>query len=132
MGRTLATAAAVLLVATVSGGAAAAQPKTVRVQADNFRFCDAGATVCTPSDSGHTTTVKVGTRVRWVYEDRACDVVAPCPGHDVVFPHFGTTKFTKTDGKTIFTMVFKRPGTFSYFCSEHESFGMTGRVVVKR
>jgi plastocyanin len=132
MGRTPAVVAAVLLVAVGSGGAASAQPKTVRIQADNFRFCDIGAVACTPTDSDHVTTVKVGTRVKWIYKDTACDAIAPCPGHNVVLRHGGTTRFTKSDGKTIFSMVFKRAGTYSYVCSAHQSFGMTGRIVVKR
>ncbi|MDQ1703904.1 MAG: Copper binding protein plastocyanin/azurin family [Frankiaceae bacterium] len=141
MPRTLVLAAAALVAANVAvtTGPATAQParsaassRTVLVQADNFRFCAATATICAPTDSDHATTVKVGTRVRWVYQDTACDAVVPCPGHDVVLPHGGTTKLTKSDGATIFTTVFRRAGSYSYFCSAHEAFGMTGRIIVKR
>jgi plastocyanin len=138
MGNVLLSAAAVSLAAVATAAApvyaqpAASHPKPVTVQADNFRFCAGSAGFCTPQDSGHVTTVKLGTRVTWVYRDTACDAVVPCPGHDVIFRHFGTSTFVKTDGARIYSMVFRSPGTFSYYCGAHQSFGMTGTVVVKR
>lgn len=118
--------------AVLPGAAAtAAAPSPVTVQADNFRFCSGGAAGCLPTDTGFTTTVPVGSAVRWVYTDTACDAVAPCPGHNVVFSGGGgSTRLVKADGATIFTEVFTRPGRYSYFCSAHQSFGMTGTVVV--
>lgn len=124
--------AAALAAGVVAPTQATAAPKTLTLQAANFRFCAASATTCLPTDSGTKTTVKVGTRVTWVYADKACDAVAPCPGHDVILPKGGTTKFVKTDGKRIFSTVFRKRGTYDYFCSAHQSFGMTGTIVVTR
>jgi len=116
----------------VASGARAAHHPTVTVQASDFRFCAAGSTPCLPNADG-TTTVKVGTRVVWTYADTACDAVVPCPGHDVVFSKGGgETKLVKADGAKIFSMLFRRPGRFNYFCSAHQSFGMTGTIVVTR
>jgi plastocyanin len=136
------TRATVLLVASLSLAApagsslatsAASHPLTVRLQASDFRFCAATAPACTPTDSG-LTTVKVGTRVEWTYTDHACDVLVPCPGHNVVFRGRvgGRRTLVKTEGAVIWRTTFTRPGTFSYVCTAHSGFGMTGRVVVTR
>src|SRR4051794_29055708 len=118
--------------APLTAGAAPAAAHTTRMQASNFKFCPASAPACGPTDDG-TLTVKVGTRVTWVYTDYACDVIAPCPGHNVVFANgFGSRKLVKQQGAVVFSGVFKHPGTFHYVCSAHSSFGMTGTVVVKR
>jgi hypothetical protein len=125
--------AAVVAVGFIVPAQADAARKTVSLQASDFRFCAAGTAPCLPSDSGNKTTVKVGTRVVWTYTDRACDAVLPCPGHNVLFSKGGGTgRFVKTDGKRIFSMVFRKAGTYSYFCSAHQSFGMTGSIVVTR
>ena len=129
-------AAGALLLATVGGVASAAPGRaipTARVQASNFKFCPASAAMCTPTDSGTVTTVKVGSRVIWTYTDHACDVVLPCPGHNVVFSNgTGTRKLIKKQGAVIYSAIFKRPGRFSYVCTAHAQFGMTGTLVVKR
>jgi plastocyanin len=118
--------------APVTAGAAPAAARTARMQASNFKFCPASAPACTPADDG-ALTVKVGTRVVWVYTDHACDAVVPCPGHNVVFANgSGSRKLVKQQGAVVFSGVFKHPGTFHYVCSAHASFGMTGTVVVKR
>ena len=104
----------------------------VKVQASDFQFCASGAAACTPTDSS-TTTVKKGTRVTWVYTDHACDAVVPCPGHNVIFANgSGETKLYKAQGVTMLSMVFRKPGTFSYWCGAHKSFGMVGTVVVTK
>ncbi|MDQ1697928.1 MAG: Copper binding protein plastocyanin/azurin family [Frankiaceae bacterium] len=138
MGNVPRIATAAVLCVAAAGSApvlaqgAAVHHRTVALQADNFRFCAASAAACLPTDSGNTTTVKVGTRVSWTYTDTACDVIVPCPGHNVIFAKGGSKKLVKSDGARIFSMVFRRAGTYDYFCSAHEPFGMTGAVVVKR
>ena len=104
----------------------------VKVQASDFQFCAGGAAACTPTDSS-TTTVKRGTRVTWVYTDHACDVIVPCPGHNVIFANgSGEKTLYKTQGATLFSMVFRKAGTYSYWCGAHKSFGMVGTVVVTK
>ena len=104
----------------------------VKVQASDFQFCAPSAAACTPNDSS-TTTVRKGTRVTWVYADHACDVVVPCPGHNVIFANgSGETKLYKAQGATMFSMVFRKAGTYSYWCGAHKSFGMVGTVVVTK
>jgi hypothetical protein len=100
------------------------------VQANDFRFCAASAPLCTPADSGYTLTVPAGTEVTWVYADNECDIVVPCPGHNVTFTDVAG-KTIKSDGATLLSRVFTKPGTYDYFCSIHQSFGMTGTVVVE-
>jgi plastocyanin len=95
----------------------------VKVQASDFQFCA----------SSSTTTVKRGTRVTWVYTDYACDAVVPCPGHNVIFANgSGEKKLYKAQGVTMFSMVFRKAGTYSYWCGAHKSFGMVGTVVVTK
>jgi len=112
------------------GPASAATP-TVKLQANNFRFCAASAPGCTYFDSGYTTTVAPGTKVTWTYTDVECDVILPCPGHTVTFGAKLGSALVKHEGALIFSLVFRRPGTYSYFCKIHASFGMTGKIVVK-
>lgn len=123
---------AALLVSLVAWPSSAASRRSVTVQSDNFRFCAASASFCDPTSGDYRVTVPVGTRVRWTYTDTACDVVVPCPGHNVVFTRGGGNHtLVKSDGAVIFTMVFRRAGTYSYYCGAHKQFGMTGTVVVK-
>jgi plastocyanin len=104
----------------------------VKVQASDFQFCAPNAAACAPTDSS-TTTVKRGTRVTWVYTDHACDAVVPCPGHNVIFANgSGEKKLYKSQGVTMFSMVFRKAGTYSYWCGAHKSFGMVGTVVVTK
>ena len=122
-----------LAVSTVAGPASAGRPHAVTVQGDNFRFCAASASFCGPTAGDYRLTVPVGTRVRWTYTDTACDVVLPCPGHNVIFTRGGgSSKLVKSDGAVIYSAVFRRIGTFSYYCGAHKQFGMTGTVVVTR
>jgi plastocyanin len=109
--------------------AAPAHAATQRfVKADNFRFCNAGPTPCSPAKN-FTITVAHGTRVTWIYKDTACSAVVACPGHNVSSTHHaGTTH--KKDGAVLLSIVFNTPGTYHYFCSIHQSFGMTGTVKV--
>jgi hypothetical protein len=138
--RRLVMLGAMLMAAVGSAVPAVAKAKTppppapVNLQASAFRFCAAAAQTCLPQqDDNFTTTVPVGTKVTWTYKDTECDVVVPCPGHNVVFAKGGgSTKLVKADGALIFTMVLKKVGTFSYFCTAHQSFGMTGTLVVKK
>jgi hypothetical protein len=141
LNRAAVPALAVLVLGAVGGpvlfsaasAGAAARARTVALQADDFRFCDGSAQACLPTDTGVTTTVKVGTRVTWTYRDAACDAVAPCPGHNVLFAKGGgSKKLVKSQGARVFSMIFRKAGTYDYFCSAHEQFGMTGTIVVKR
>ena len=51
----------------------------------------------------------------------------------VVFSnHTGNRKLIKKQGAVLFSAIFKRPGRFSYVCTAHAQFGMTGTLVVKR
>jgi plastocyanin len=127
-------AALTAVVGFAPAGASAKNPPPVTVQASNFRFCASSATTCVPErDDNYSLTVPVRTKVTWVYQDQACDAVVPCPGHNVVFARGGgSSKLVKSDGAVVFSMVFRKAGTFSYFCSAHQSFGMTGTVVVTK
>jgi len=129
--------AGIILSVVGAGLPASARPKPpppVALQAANFRFCAAGATTCLPErDDGYVTKVRVGTTVTWVYQDKACDAIVPCPGHNVVFSYGGgSTALVKRDGARILRMTFSRTGTYSYYCGAHKSFGMTGTIVVTR
>src|SRR5258708_27631775 len=64
--------------------ASAAAPK-VAIRADNFRFCPMTKAQCLPTDAGNVVTVATGTIVTWTYTDTGCDIVVPCPGHNVRF-----------------------------------------------
>jgi plastocyanin len=98
------------------------------VKADNFRFCNAGPTPCSPAKN-FTITVAHGTRVTWIYKDSACSAVVACPGHNVSSSTSGGPT-RKKDGAVLLSVVFNTPGTYHYFCSIHQSFGMTGTVKV--
>ena len=127
------TLAASLVTAAALPAAAAGHhpPPPVSLQAANFRFCATGSTCLPERDDNHVTTVPVGTRITWTYQDTACDLVVPCPGHNVVFTNGrGNRTLVKTDGGVILRMTFTRPGTYSYYCSAHKTFGMTGTIVV--
>jgi hypothetical protein len=118
---------------TAHRAAPARKVPTVALQASDFRFCAAATAPCLPTASNNTTTVKAGTRIVWTYQDKACDVVLVCPGHNVVFTKGGgESKLYKSDGATMFSMLFRRAGTYSYFCSAHQAFGMTGTIVVTK
>ena len=126
---------AVLLGAAASlpAQARAKTPPPVKIQTSLFRFCSAAETTCLPGrDDSFTSTVRVGTRVTWTYDDPGCDLLPVCPGHDVVFVKGGgRTTPVKKDGAVIYSMVFKKRGTFAYFCGPHRAYGMTGTVVVR-
>jgi plastocyanin len=132
LGVTLATATTVPVLAQSHGnGATSSTPPTKKVQADNFRFCKASKTSCsTTDDTNHRTRVVVGQRVKWIYRDEACDSTYLCPGHNVTFKHRHSGD-VHTQGATIYTRVFKNPGTYNYWCTHHKDQGMTGRIVVR-
>jgi len=102
-----------------------------KVQADNFRWCKASKTSCsTTDDTNHRTHVVVGQRIKWIYRDEACSAYSICPGHNVTFAHRHSAGDTRTQGAVIYTTVFKKAGTYNYWCTHHQSEGMTGRIVV--
>jgi len=113
------------------GSAAAARTLPVKkIQADNFRFCKPSETTCsTTADTNHKTHVLVGQKIKWIYRDAACDSYYICPGHNVTFKsrHSGTVM---QEGAVIYTTTFRKPGTYSYWCTHHQNQGMTGRIVV--
>jgi hypothetical protein len=109
----------------------AARP-TKKVQADNFRWCKPSSAGCSSTDENHRTKVVVGTRVTWIYNDNECDAIAFCPGHNVKFAHKPKSADVKTDGAVIKSKVFRSVGTFSYWCTNHKTQGMTGRIKVVR
>jgi hypothetical protein len=131
---TIAAALVMVAIGIPAGAATRHAPRPVSLQASDFRFCAASASACLPErDDNNVTTVPVGTRVTWTYTDRGCDVVVPCPGHNVVFTKgFGSKRLVKTDGAVIYRMTFTRAGRYSYFCTAHQSFGMTGTIVVTK
>jgi plastocyanin len=130
------------LALSLAGAAAAVHPATgaepVLVQANLFRFCEASATACNPSESAELTVVGLGRAVEWIYNDPGCDAVVICPGHNVVFDDGvgGETKKGNTldplypNRPVLLTRVFDKVGTFPYKCTIHVPFGMTGIVQV--
>jgi hypothetical protein len=103
---------------------------TKRVLADNFRWCKPSTSGCVSADENHRTRVVVGTRVKWIYNDTECDAIAFCPGHNVKFAHHAKSADVKTDGAVIASRVFNRVGRYDYWCTNHRSQGMTGRIRV--
>jgi len=130
----LALAAGVVPASAAQQAASRKPPRPVSLQASNFRFCAASASLCLPErDDATVTMVRVGTRVTWTYTDHACDALVVCPGHNVVFTNGkGSPKLVKGQGHVIARMTFTRPGRYSYFCTAHQSFGMTGTIVVTK
>ncbi len=137
------TRAALILAGLVALGglpsAEAAPPKPVMLQASSFRFCEDSASYCSPLAPSHTVTVRRGTLVVWTYNDTVCDVVLPCPGHNVAFAGGKPPKVVK--GSTLppapnrvvlLRKVFPKPGRYPYVCTPHEGNGMTGVVVVTK
>lgn len=128
--RRLVLVGALVVTALVPAARTGAAPQEVLVQASNFRFCPESAPMCTPLDAGAVTTIKAGTAVKWVYTDLACDVVAPCPGHNVEFSDV-KGKVVKGTDAVLLTRTFAKPGRYEYICTPHEGFDMTGAVVVE-
>lgn len=114
----------------VADSAGSADPVTVQVQANGFRFCASTAVACTPLDTG-AVTVPAGSTVVWTYNDHECDIVAPCPGHNVVVTGGKAGPVLKRDGAVLLSETFNQPGTFSYLCAVHAQLGMTGKVIVQ-
>jgi plastocyanin len=130
----LVTVAAGLAAVFAGSGAmlAHAAGAAVTVQANDFKFCSSADAGCLPTGSNYTTTVDPGTRITWVYTDTECDILAVCPGHNVVFANgSGNKTLVKKDGATIFSETFNTPGSYTYVCTFHQQFGMTGTVVVR-
>jgi plastocyanin len=89
-------------------GAQPATPNANEIVIQNFAFEPA------------TLTVKVGTKVTWVNRDDD--------------PHTATATDKRFNSKTLdtgeqFSMEFKEPGTYKYYCALHPR--MTGEVIVK-
>jgi hypothetical protein len=139
--RAIAVVSTVIALAGFSGpvlaqSGAASRPSTttpvVKIQANSFFFCKNSASSCSSSNTNFKTRVKVGTKVKWIYKDSACDGLALCPGHNVKIGSHPASTTVKKDGALIFSMVFRSVGTFSYVCTHHKSTGMTGKIVVTR
>lgn len=150
--RRIAVAVAALGLLALAVPAQAKTPK-LELSISNFRFCRAQS--CTPLDVGYLRTdsgptgidnpmgaidVKRGAIVTWVYRDSFCDMIAGCPGHNVIFEN-GTLQGAKqgfvpsgSGPKKISVRIKQKVGTMiHYFCSvnSHYQEGMTGilRVV---
>lgn len=120
-----------VLAQTLSASAPAHALAVKKVQADNFRWCKASKASCSSTDDiNHKTHVVVGQKIKWIYRDTACDSYSICPGHNVTFAHRHSAGDTRMQGAVIFATVFKKAGTYSYWCTHHKSDGMTGRIVV--
>ena len=128
----MAAATSVPVMAQTHAASAPARTLTVKkIQADNFRWCKPSKTSCsTTDDTNHKTHVVVGQKIKWIYRDGACDSYSLCPGHNVTFAHRHSAGDTRTQGAVIYTTVFKKAGTYNYWCTHHQSEGMTGRIVV--
>ena len=107
---TVALVAGVGLVNRPAARAAAAEgkPPAEAVKIDNFSF------------SPSSTTIPVGTTVRWTNRD---DIPHTVVSDDKAFK----SKALDTDEE--FTYTFSKAGTYSYFCSIHPK--MTAKVVVQ-
>ena len=130
-GLTLAAATSVpVLAQTHSRSAPATTHPTIRIQANNFRFCRPSESTCsTTNDTNFRRHAFAGQRIKWIYRDTQCDTAYLCPGHNVTFAHRHSGD-TMTEGAVIYTTVFKHAGTYNYWCTHHKSSGMTGRIVV--
>ena len=102
----LALASVLVLHPTRATGEPAASPTEVRV--DNFTF------------GPPTLTVPVNSTVTWINKDDLPHVIA---SNDGVFK----SKALDTEDKYSYT--FRKPGTYSYFCSIHPK--MVGTIIVK-
>src|SRR5690349_10694678 len=93
--------------ASVPAHARPKAPPPVTIQTSLFRFCSPAEPTCVPQrDDNFTSTVRVGTRVTWTYDDRGCDLLPVCPGHDVLFVKGGGRSTpVKKDGAVIYSMV---------------------------
>jgi plastocyanin len=127
----LVAAATVAVAPTLTAADASSRP-VVRIQASNLRFCADSAAACTSGDENYRTRVVVGTKVKWIYRDAACDAIAACPGHNVKRRHHHVSPTVKADGALITSVVFNSVGKFHYWCTIHRGAGMTGTVVVRR
>jgi hypothetical protein len=135
MNRVRAVAAGVLglglLLAPMAPFAASAGAATVAVQASSFRFCADGSSPCLPITGSDTRTITAGDTVRWIYRDQACDVISPCPGHNVTFDDGVKGATIKKQGADLLSRTFTTAGTYNYVCTVHSAIGMVGVVVVK-
>lgn len=127
--------AAVLVASALTLPGAGAE-EVARVQASAFKYCAAVDPICNPGGSEYKLEVPVGTKVTWTYTDVVCDVVAPCPGHNVIFegePNEANKlqKGNLTAKPVLRERVFDTTGTFKYWCTPHKGQGMTGVVLVK-
>jgi plastocyanin len=82
-----------------------------------------------------TITVHVGDTVRWRWASSGHNVVSGTGGSaDGTFcsPNNQNCGSAPLPGSgTTYEHTFNNAGTFPYFCSAHQSFGMTGMVVVQ-
>jgi plastocyanin len=120
--RTAPCAGAPTTTTTLPGPTGATLPTVTVGPGGNFRF------------DPETITVHVGDTVRWRWASS---------GHNVVSGSGGTANGTfcspnnqncgsvLSESGTTYEHTFNNAGTFPYFCSAHQSFGMTGMVVVQ-
>jgi plastocyanin len=114
--------AIVLLLSTAAGGACAAEPKATAVvqMTDSFTF------------EPRMVTVHAGDTVEWRNASSFIHSVSADPKLGSASLPPGAAAFASGDLQpgASFRQLLKVPGTYRYFCMEHEGVGMTGEISV--
>jgi len=114
--------AIVLLLATAAGSARAAEPKATAVvqMTDSFTF------------EPRRVTVHAGDSVEWRNASRFIHSVSADPKLGSASLPAGAAAFASGDlpPGASFRQILTVPGTYRYFCMEHEGVGMTGEITV--
>ena len=114
--------AVVLLLSTAAAGARAAEPKATAVvqMTDSFTF------------EPRMVTVHPGDTVEWRNASRFIHSVSADPKLGSASLPPGAAAFSSGDLQpgASFRQLLKVPGTYRYFCMEHEGVGMTGEISV--
>jgi plastocyanin len=112
----------VLLLSTAAGGARTAEPKATAVvqMTDSFTF------------EPRTVTVHAGDTVEWRNASRFIHSVSADPKLGSASLPPGAAAFASGDLQpgASFRQLLNVPGTYRYFCMEHEGVGMTGEISV--
>jgi len=114
--------AIVLLLSTAAGRTPAAEPKATAVvrMTDGFTF------------EPRMVTVHAGDTVEWRNASRFIHSVSADPKLGSASLPPGAAAFASGDLQpgASFRQLLKVPGTYRYFCMEHEGVGMTGEIAV--
>jgi plastocyanin len=106
----------ILILAALAASYSPARAAIVDIAIDNFQFGAANATV----------TVNVGDTVRWTNMDGDAHTVASGPSWGVLDGRFGSGNLEPSD---VYSVAFRRPGTFPYFCEYHPNMVSAIKVV---